>query len=43
MREIYRNYLDDEDGEEEDKGRQPDMPMTSNKVWEALRKAGLAL
>ena len=29
MRETYRSWLDDEDGDDEDKGRQPDMPMTA--------------
>src|ERR1700761_3407723 len=43
MREIYRNYLDDEDGDDEDKGRQPDMPMTSGPVQNALFKSRTVL
>jgi ATP-dependent Clp protease, protease subunit len=43
MRDIYRNYLDDEDGDEEDKGRQPDMPLTSGPVQNALFKSRTVL
>ena len=43
MREIYRDYLDDEEGDEEDKGRQPDMPMTAGPVQNALFKSRTVL
>jgi ATP-dependent Clp protease protease subunit len=43
MREIYRDYLDDEDGDDEDKGRQPDMPMTAGPVQNALFKSRTVL
>jgi ATP-dependent Clp protease protease subunit len=43
MRELYRDYLDDEDGDEEDKGRQPDMPMTAGPVQNALFKSRTVL
>lgn len=43
MRDIYRDYLDDEDGDDEDKGRQPDMPMTSGPVQNALFKSRTVL
>jgi len=43
MREIYRNWLDDEDGDDEDKGRQPDMPMTAGPVQNALFKSRTVL
>src|SRR5579859_3591134 len=43
MREIYRNWLDDEEGDEEEKGRQPDMPMTSGPVQNALFKSRTVL
>src|SRR3954465_11375721 len=43
MREIYRDYLDDEEGDDEDKGRQPDMPMTSGPVQNALFKSRTVL
>jgi ATP-dependent Clp protease, protease subunit len=43
MRDIYRNHLDDEDGDDEDKGRQPDMPMTSGPVQNALFKSRTVL
>jgi ATP-dependent Clp protease protease subunit len=37
------SYLDDEDGEDEDKGRLPDMPMTSGPVQNALFKSRTVL
>ena len=37
------SYLDDEDGDEEDKGRLPDMPMTSGPVQNALFKSRTVL
>src|SRR5258705_8408539 len=43
MREIYTSWLDDEDGEDEDKGRQPDMPMTAGPVQNALFKSRTVL
>ena len=43
MREIYKSWLDDEDGDDEDKGRQPDMPMTSGPVQNALFKGRTVL
>jgi len=43
MREIYTSWLDDEDGDDEDKGRQPDMPMTSGPVQNALFKSRTVL
>lgn len=43
MREIYRDYLDDEDGGDEDKGRQPDMPMNAGPVQNALFKSRTVL
>jgi ATP-dependent Clp protease protease subunit len=43
MREIYRDRLDDEDGEEEEKGRAPDMPMTAGPVQNALFKSRTVL
>jgi len=43
MRAIYRSYLDDEDGDDEDKGRQPDMPLTSGPVQNALFKSRTVL
>jgi len=43
MRDLYRDYLDDEDGDEEDKGRQPDMPMTAGPVQNALFKSRTVL
>ena len=43
MREIYRDYLDDEEGDEEDKARQPDMPMTAGPVQNALFKSRTVL
>ena len=43
MREIYRSWLDDEDGDDEDKGRQPDMPMTAGPVQNALFKSRTVL
>ena len=36
-------YLDDEDGDDDDKGRKPDMPMTSGPVQNALFKARTVL
>jgi ATP-dependent Clp protease protease subunit len=36
-------YLDDEDGDEDEKGRKPDMPMTSGPVQNALFKARTVL
>jgi len=43
MREIYRDYLDDDDQDDEDKGRAPDMPMTSGPVQNALFKSRTVL
>ena len=43
MRDIYRDYLDDEEGDEEDKARQPDMPMTAGPVQNALFKSRTVL
>ena len=43
MREIYTSWLDDEDGEDEEKGRQPDMPMTAGPVQNALFKSRTVL
>ena len=43
MRDIYRDYLDDEDGDEDEKGRQPDMPMTAGPVQNALFKSRTVL
>src|SRR6201996_9010369 len=43
MREIYRNYLDEDGEEDEDKGRQPDMPMTAGPVQNALFKSRTVL
>src|SRR4051795_10272257 len=43
MREIYTNWLDDEDGDDDEKGRQPDMPMTSGPVQNALFKSRTVL
>ena len=43
MRDIYRDYLDDEEGDDEDKGRQPDMPMTAGPVQNALFKSRTVL
>ena len=43
MREIYTSWLDDEDGDDEDKGRQPDMPMTAGPVQNALFKSRTVL
>ncbi|HEX3886856.1 MAG TPA: ATP-dependent Clp protease proteolytic subunit [Phenylobacterium sp.] len=44
MRDIYTSWLDDEDGEEdEEKGRQPDMPMTAGPVQNALFKSRTVL
>ena len=43
MREIYTSWLDDEDGEDEDKGRQPDMPMTAGPVQNALYESRTVL
>ena len=37
------SYLDDEDGDDEDKGRLPDMPMTSGPVQNALFKSRTVL
>ena len=37
------SYLDDEDGDEEEKGRLPDMPMTSGPVQNALFKSRTVL
>jgi ATP-dependent Clp protease protease subunit len=37
------SYLDDEDGEDEEKGRQPDMPMTAGPVQNALFKSRTVL
>ena len=37
------SYLDDEDGEDEEKGRLPDMPMTSGPVQNALFKSRTVL
>ena len=39
----WTSYLDDEDGEDEEKGRQPDMPMTSGPVQNALFKSRTVL
>jgi ATP-dependent Clp protease protease subunit len=36
-------YLDDEDGDEDEKGRKPDMPMTSGPVQNALFKSRTVL
>ena len=43
MREIYTSWMDDEDGDDEDKGRQPDMPMTAGPVQNALFKSRTVL
>ena len=43
MRDIYRDYLDDEDDDEEGKGREPDMPMTAGPVQNALFKSRTVL
>ena len=43
MRDIYTSWMDDEDGEDEDKGRQPDMPMTAGPVQNALFKSRTVL
>jgi ATP-dependent Clp protease protease subunit len=43
MRDIYRDYLDDEDGDDEQKGREPDMPMTAGPVQNALFKSRTVL
>jgi ATP-dependent Clp protease, protease subunit len=37
------SYLDDEDGDDEDKGRLPDMPMTAGPVQNALFKSRTVL
>src|SRR5690606_35075321 len=37
------SYLDDEDGDEEEKGRLPDMPMTAGPVQNALFKSRTVL
>src|SRR5690349_7383231 len=37
------SYLDDEDGDDEDKGRQPDLPMTAGPVQNALFKSRTVL
>jgi ATP-dependent Clp protease, protease subunit len=39
----WTSYLDDEDGDDEDKGRLPDMPMTSGPVQNALFKSRTVL
>ena len=39
----WTSYLDDEDGDEDDKGRLPDMPMTSGPVQNALFKSRTVL
>jgi len=43
MREYYTGYMDDDDGDEDDKGRKPDMPMTSGPVQNALFKSRTVL
>ena len=43
MRDIYTGLLDDQDGDDEDKGRLPDMPMTAGPVQNALFKARTVL
>jgi len=37
------SYLDDDDGDEDDKGRRPDMPMTAGPVQNALFKSRTVL
>lgn len=39
----WTSYLDDEDGDEDEKGRKPDMPMTSGPVQNALFKSRTVL
>ena len=39
----WTSYLDDEDGDDEDKGRLPDMPMTAGPVQNALYKSRTVL
>ena len=39
----WTSYLDDEEGEEEDKGRLPDMPMSAGPVQNALFKSRTVL
>ena len=39
----WTSYLDDEDGDDEDKGRLPDMPMTAGPVQNALFKSRTVL
>ena len=39
----WTSYLDDEDGDEDDKSRSPDMPMTAGPVQNALYKARTVL
>ena len=39
----WTSYLDDEDGDDEDKGRLPDMPMTSGPVQNALFRSRTVL
>ncbi|WP_411287734.1 ATP-dependent Clp protease proteolytic subunit [Phenylobacterium sp.] len=43
MRDIYTGLLDDQDGDDEDKGRLPDMPMTAGPVQNALFKSRTVL
>ena len=44
MREYYTGYMDDDgDDDEDDKGRKPDMPMTSGPVQNALFKSRTVL
>ncbi|HVI32193.1 ATP-dependent Clp protease proteolytic subunit [Phenylobacterium sp.] len=43
MRHQWTGRLDDEDGDDEDKGRLPDMPMTAGPVQNALFKSRTVL
>ena len=43
MREIYRTWLDDDGDDDEEKGRQPDMPMSAGPVQNALFKSRTVL
>ncbi|HEY8614971.1 ATP-dependent Clp protease proteolytic subunit [Phenylobacterium sp.] len=43
MRDQWTGRLDDEDGDDEDKGRLPDMPMTAGPVQNALFKSRTVL